>query len=360
MTHIATVLSPFRPVAATFLAPSSNCSIWSLGAALAMALGWLAVQRLRRGRRLRFNVFWRALFPRRVLLHRSTRADIVYCVLSLMALGAILGWAVVSTRWVSDGVAAFLAGRFGERAPAGPMVALDAGRTLALFLAYDLGFFIDHTLKHRIPALWELHKTHHSAEVLTPLVNFRVHPLDSLILANTLSLFIGVVGGAATWLLGRRATSFLVFDDNVLMVLYIYLTAQLQHTQIWIPFTGLWGRVFMSPAHHQLHHSADPAHFNCNMGASLALWDWLAGSLRPPPARSPRLKYGAQGFDHDPHGPVGLVAEPAIKFLAALAPKPIPRPQRRFSPAEPPAGEAASGAPARVRARRRPAGRIGG
>ncbi len=261
----------------------------------------------------------RAVFSRRVLLHRSARADLVYCLASLAMFGAILGWAVVSTTWVGEGVASFLANRFGERTPQAPAFALDAARTLVLFLAYDLGFFVDHTLKHKIPALWELHKTHHSAEVLTPLVNFRVHPLNSLILANTLSLFIGVIGGAATYILGRRTTSFLLFDDNVLMVLYIYLTAQLQHTQIWIPFTGVLGRVFMSPAHHQLHHSADPAHFNCNMGASLAIWDWLVGSLRLPSPRSPRLKYGASGFDHDPHGAMGLVVEPAAKFFAALA-----------------------------------------
>ena len=61
------------------------------------------------------------------------------------------------------------------------------------------------------------------------------------------------------------------------------------------------------------------------MGASLALWDWLAGSLRLPPARSPRLKYGVSGFDHDPHGPVGLVVEPAAKFLAALGRLAAPR-----------------------------------
>ncbi len=282
MTHLATILSPFRPVAVTFLAPSSNCSVWSLGAALVLATGWLALRRKQRGRRLSPRLLARALLPRRALLHRSTLADLVYAVASLMILGAILGWAVVSTSRISDGVAAFLASRFGERAPAASAFASGAARTLALFLAYDLGFFVDHTLKHRIPALWELHKTHHSAEVLTPLVNFRVHPLNSLILANTLSLFIGAAAGAASWYFGRQATSFLLFDQNALMILYIYLTAQLQHTQIWIPFTGVWGRAFMSPAHHQLHHSSDPSHFNCNMGASLALWDWLAGSLRVP------------------------------------------------------------------------------
>ena len=55
------------------------------------------------------------------------------------------------------------------------------------------------------------------------------------------------------------------------------------------------------------------------MGASLALWDWLVGSLFMPPARSPRLTYGASGFDHDPHGVMGLMFEPAFKFATALA-----------------------------------------
>ena len=321
MTLVGTLLSPLQPAAATLLSPSSICSVYSLGAALMIALAWLAYRRKRRDRRIVLKTLARAVFSRRVLLHRSTFADLAYCVIGLATLGAIIGWAVVSTSWISDGVAAFLASRLGPPPqPQAPEVALNAARTLALFLAYDLGFFVDHTLKHRIPALWELHKAHHSAEVLTPLVNFRVHPLDSLILANNLSLFIGAIGGAAQYALGRKAVSVTLFDQNVLMLLfYIYLTAQLQRIlEIWIPFTGVWGRVFMSPAHHQLHHSADPVHFNCNMGASLALWDWLMGSLRMPPVEAPRLAYGASGHTHDPHGVMGLVVDPALKALAKL------------------------------------------
>ena len=102
------------------------------------------------------------------------------------------------------------------------------------------------------------------------------------------------------------------------MLLYIYLTAQLQHSEIWIPFTGVWGRVFMSPAHHQLHHSADPAHFNCNMGASLAIWDWLAGTLRMPSVEPPRLSFGVSGHKHDPHGVMGLLVDPAVGAAGAL------------------------------------------
>jgi fatty acid hydroxylase family protein len=104
--------------------------------------------------------------------------------------------------------------------------------------------------------------------------------------------------------------SFTLFDQNVLMLLYIYLTAQLQHSEIWIPFTGFWGRMFISPARHQLHHSADPAHFNCNMGASLAIWDWLAGSSRMPSVEPPGLAFGVSGLRHGPHGVMGLVIGP--------------------------------------------------
>ncbi len=321
MTVIETLISPLRPAAATLLSPASISSVYSLGAAAMIAFAWLALRRLRRNRRVAPKALMRAIFSRRVLLHRSTVADLAYCVIGLATLGAIIGWAVVSTSWISDGVAAFLARWFGPGPnPHAPDFVLNGARTLALFLAYDLGFFIDHSLKHRIPALWELHKAHHSAEVLTPLVNFRVHPLDSLILANNLALVIGLIGGVAQYALGRRAVSFTLFDQNVLMLAYIYLTAQLQHSEIWIPFTGLWGRVFMSPAHHQLHHSADPAHFNCNLGASLAIWDWLVGSLRMPSVEPPRLTFGVSGHARDPHGVMGLVVDPAVNAMRAVAP----------------------------------------
>ena len=319
MALIETLLAPFRPALATLMSPSSSCSIYSIGAAVLIAFAWLAWRRQRRGRRITPGLLVRAVFARRVLLHRSTFADLAYCVVGLATFGAVLGWAVMSSSWISERVAAVLAATLGPPSePRAPAFALDAARTILLFLAYDLGFFFDHTLKHRIPALWELHKAHHSAEVLTPLVNFRVHPLNSLILANSLALAIGVVAGFAQYALGRKAQSFTLFDQNVLMLLYIYVVAQLQHTQIWIPFTGVWGRLLMSPAHHQLHHSADPAHFNCNMGASLALWDWLAGSLRMPPTESPGLAFGASGHAHDPHGVMGLIVDPAINAAKVL------------------------------------------
>ena len=78
-----------------------------------IAFAWLAFGARRRGQALALETLARAVFSRRVLLHRSTFADLAYCVISLATLGAILGSAVVSASWISDGVAAFLTSRLG-------------------------------------------------------------------------------------------------------------------------------------------------------------------------------------------------------------------------------------------------------
>ncbi len=177
MTFVQTLLSPIEPAVATLLAPSSICSVYSLGFAVLIAFAWLAWRRRRRHRPIVLRTLARGVLSRRVLTHRSTFADLAYCVIGLATLGGIIGWAVVSTSRISHGVAALLTRLLGPPAatPCARFRAQRRARTILLFLGYELGFFFDHTLKHRIPALWQLHRAHHSAEVLTPLVNFRVH-----------------------------------------------------------------------------------------------------------------------------------------------------------------------------------------
>src|SRR5207253_9759360 len=55
--------------------------------------------------------------------------------------------------------------------------------TVAFFFAYDFGRFVMHCLLHDVPVLWEFHKVHHSAEVLTPITTFRAHPVELLLIA---------------------------------------------------------------------------------------------------------------------------------------------------------------------------------
>ena len=66
----------------------------------------------------------------------------------------------------------------------------------------------------------------------------------------------------------------------------------LRHSHIWIPFQGLAGKLFQSPAHHQVHHSTDPRHFDKNLGFALAVWDWAFGTLHIPAREREVSEYG--------------------------------------------------------------------
>jgi sterol desaturase/sphingolipid hydroxylase (fatty acid hydroxylase superfamily) len=315
------------PITDLLFSPGSVMSVYALAFALTLSFAFLAFRQKRRRGRVRLQAIGHAILARHIIFHRSTLADLCYLVFGLLTLGVLLGWAVVSASTISDFVEAFLLGHLGAHTPlAAPDFVLGAIMTVLLFLAYELGFFIDHSLKHRIPALWELHKTHHSAEVLTPLTNFRVHPIDSLILANNLALVIGLVGGLAKYAIGKHVEVIALDGKNILMILYIYLAAQLQHSQFWIPLRGVLGRLFMSPAHHQIHHSNNPAHFNRNMGASLAIWDWLFGTLEIPQKEPPRLTFGVADTGRDPHGITSLVLDPVINSVSALLGVKLPLP----------------------------------
>ena len=145
----------------------------------------------------------------------------------------------------------------------------------------------------------------------------------------------GLVAGIATYLLGRETPSYAIDGTNILLVAFVFAYQQLQHSQFWIPFRGALGRVLMSPAHHQIHHSMDPAHFNSNLGSCLAIWDWLFGTLVVPAMRSPGLTYGVEQDAIFPHSAWQLLIAPVRDAIASLAPKPRPRPSQAATPGQP-------------------------
>jgi sterol desaturase/sphingolipid hydroxylase (fatty acid hydroxylase superfamily) len=73
---------------------------------------------------------------------------------------------------------------------------------------------------------------------------------------------------------------------------FLMTYGHLRHSHMWIPFTGIAGRILQSPAHHQLHHSANPAHFDKNLGFALALWDWAFGTLAIPARTREPIVFG--------------------------------------------------------------------
>ena len=167
--------------------------------------------------------------------------------------------------------------------------------TLGLFLAYEFAYWLDHYLSHRVAFLWQFHRVHHAAESLSLLTNFRVHPIDTIVFANIVALVVGAVGGTLGWMFGRCDAALddrrqqradpgqrRAADAPPAFAFVDHLRAAL-------------GATVLSPAHHQVHHSADPRHFDRNFGNTLALFDRLFGTLHVPTEKREALRFGLDG-----------------------------------------------------------------
>ncbi len=305
-----------------FLAVDKSFTLPSLIAALVVALLFVIFHRRRRVRPISLKVLMRALFPRRLVFSASTRADLGFFVLNTLLITSLLGWAVLSAHQVAKFVNHGLIDTFGQLQPTtlgGFWVAVIA--TAVLFLAAEFGYFLDHYLSHKIPFLWEFHKVHHTAEVLTPLTNFRVHPIDSLVYYNIIAVVLGLTSGLLDWSFGKSAVQFTLFNVNVFVMVWIYTLGELQHSQFWIAFTGTWGKFLLSPAHHQIHHSTNPIHFDRNMGNSLAIFDWMFGTLVVPSSKREKLTFGVEPRTADPNTISESLIAPVGAALRHLVPK---------------------------------------
>ncbi len=86
-----------------------------------------------------------------------------------------------------------------------PSLAVTAVTIVLTFLAIELGYWTAHFAMHRIPALWEFHKVHHSAEVLTPLTEWRQHPLELMLFPVVIGATTAAVRAPMLHAFGPRA-----------------------------------------------------------------------------------------------------------------------------------------------------------
>lgn len=309
-------------VSAIFLNTGSTFSLLSLASALMISVTFLLGRRVREGQRLpRVKVVLRALFPGWLWQSPSTRSDIGFFLLNGFATGTLIGWALLSYDAIGRTVAQLLVRTLGPTTPllASPFwggVLL----TVSLFLAYDFAYWVDHFLKHKVPLFWEFHRVHHTAEVLSPLTAFRMHPVDSLIFFNIVALVMGTVNGVGVHVLGNAVREATLSDTNIILVFFVFATIHLQHSHIDIRFRGWLGRAIFSPAHHHIHHSTRPEHYDCNLGSCLAIWDWLFGTLILPDNIEEPLQFGAdvEGDLYRPHSVSGGLLLPFVRVTKLL------------------------------------------
>ncbi len=151
--------------------------------------------------------------------------------------------------------------------------------TVCLLLFTDFCRYLLHRLLHEVPILWKLHKVHHTATVMTPLTLHRVHPLEAFLQQLRDVVSVGMVTGVFFYLFGQSIDVLTVLGVNAGRFVFNLLGANLRHSHIWLSFGPVLEKILISPAQHQIHHSADPNHHNKNYGSQFALWDYFFNTL---------------------------------------------------------------------------------
>ncbi|MDN5108329.1 sterol desaturase family protein [Aliarcobacter butzleri] len=149
--------------------------------------------------------------------------------------------------------------------------------TISIFVVSDFTRYWLHRFLHTIPFLWEFHKIHHSAKVLTPVTFYRVHPVENFLFGLRYSLSVGFVTGIFIYLFGAKVDIYMVFGVNIILFVFSLFGSNLRHSHIPFSYGEFIEKWLLSPKQHQIHH--DKKHFNKNFGGYIAIWDRLFGSL---------------------------------------------------------------------------------
>jgi sterol desaturase/sphingolipid hydroxylase (fatty acid hydroxylase superfamily) len=188
----------------------------------------------------------------------------------------------------------------------------------------DLAIYLQHVLFHAVPALWRLHRMHHTDLDLDVTTGTLFHPVEIFL---SLGFKLAVV---ATF--GAPAFAVLVFE------VLLNVTSMFNHSNI--GFRTSWDRILrwivVTPDMHRIHHSVLPKETNSNFGFNLPWWDRFLGTYRAEPeAGHESMPLGLEAFrdpaqlrfDHMLLQPfVGVAGtKDARQSIAKRLPKPLRR-----------------------------------
>lgn len=163
------------------------------------------------------------------------------------------------------------------------VIAIVAIQFLGFWFGQGLGQYTGHLALHRVPALWAVHRAHHSAESANLFAFLRSHPLEHFINGSTrvagtaagMALALYVSGGK---LLPETAATILWYNIGYVLIGF----RSVDHLHIPVSYGRVLDVLVGSPIMHQVHHSAELEHRDVNMAGAGYLFDWMFGTLYIP------------------------------------------------------------------------------
>jgi sterol desaturase/sphingolipid hydroxylase (fatty acid hydroxylase superfamily) len=244
------------------------------------------------------RAFLRHCLPPGVLTHKSARADLLFWLsrrIFMPLLVVPLGLSTITAGYAAYSLLSLI---FGPVAHTGPASTLTlCAFTLSMVIAYDLSYYVYHYLCHTVPMLWELHKVHHSAQVMVGVTKDRVHPLDEVLNRWWNGLIPGVTYGI--WLFfALDPIELTVFGVSAYTIRNLLMMDVVRHTHLEMSYGKWLNKIFLCPYWHQLHHSIEPRHYNRNYGLLLSVWDELFGTIAVPEPGE-HFTFGLANGEHD-------------------------------------------------------------
>ena len=290
-----------------FIDPDKRINILYLLSSLILAFYVFKTSKIR-------GSFWRYIFNKRVWLGRSAVVDYIFFFFNGLLKVLLLGPYIIFGFYIAFYINEYLLQIFGY-----PEFSLSITKTLVLYtitltIVNDFFSYFIHYLMHKIPFLWEFHKTHHSATTLNPLTQYRIHPIE-LIINNIRNILVfGFITGIFDYLSHHQIDKIMFLGVNVFTFLFFFFGANLRHSHVKLKYPKLIEYIFISPFQHQIHHSTKKIHFNKNMGSKFAIWDYLFGTLVLSESTS-RLNFGIPKEDLKYDSAIENFSNPFIKIF---------------------------------------------
>ena len=143
---------------------------------------------------------------------------------------------------------------------------------LVSVILLDLAIYLQHVMFHAVPALWRVHRMHHTDLHFDVTTGVRFHPIEIVL---SMLFKLGLVAA-----LGAPAMGVLLFE------VLLNATAMFNHGNVRMPLglDRLLRWLVVTPDMHRVHHSILVQETNSNFGFNLPWWDWLLGTYRDQPA----------------------------------------------------------------------------
>jgi len=137
-------------------------------------------------------------------------------------------------------------------------------------IVYELFYWIQHWLAHKVRLLWCIHAPHHAPESMNMFVGFNHNFIEAIFYMPFFLGFLPVLLGVNPIIV--ISLSFVdVIWGNLLHI----------NDRVVSGRYGFLEKILQTPSYHRVHHAQNIKYMDTNFTSMTLFWDWVLGTLQP-------------------------------------------------------------------------------